>query len=232
MSVADVDSAGFRMRVVAESIRLFSEHGYESTTVEQIASAAGMSRRTFFRQFGSKEDVIFADHESLLGQVDDTLASYVGDPWSAVCAAAEVVFRHFERDRDLAVRRAQVVQEVPALRDRELVTTYRYQGAFEEFLRRRLPDEPPVHIVAYVAAITGTHNYLLRQMIRGDADATLERLRRELARIAVALGARGSEGGAVGDPELLQQQVTVVTYPAGTSPDEVARRVADELRKP
>ncbi|AZZ79713.1 TetR family transcriptional regulator [Gordonia alkanivorans] len=230
MSVADVDSTSFRMLVVAESIRLFSEHGYESTTVEQIASAAGMSRRTFFRQFGSKEDVIFADHESLLAQVDETLASYDGDPWSAVCAAAEVVFSHFRRDRDLAVRRAQVVQEVPALRDRELVTTYRYQGAFEEFLRRRLPDEPPVRIVAYVAAITGTHNYLLRQMIRGDIDATLDRLRRELARVAVALGADVDRPDAVTGDDA-SHQVTVVTYPAGTSPDEVARRVADELRK-
>ncbi|MEO9326862.1 TetR family transcriptional regulator [Gordonia aurantiaca] len=225
MSVADVDSASFRMLVVAESIRLFSEHGYESTTVEQIASAAGMSRRTFFRQFGSKEDVIFADHESLLAQVGEALASYEGDPWSAVCAAAEVVFSHFERDRDLAVRRAQVVQEVPALRDRELVTSYRYQGAFEEFLRRELPDEPPVHIVAYVAAITGTHNFLLRQMIRGDEEATLERLRIELARVRAALGAgRG--------PGVDERQVTVVTYPAGTSPDEIALRVQEQLRKP
>ena len=81
MSVADTDPAAFRTRVVAESIRLFSEHGYESTTVEQLAAAAGMSRRTFFRQFGSKEDVIFADHESLLAQVGDRLAASDEDPW-------------------------------------------------------------------------------------------------------------------------------------------------------
>jgi AcrR family transcriptional regulator len=224
MSVADTDPAAFRMRVVAESIRLFSENGYESTTVDQLAAAAGMSRRTFFRQFGSKEDVIFADHESLLGQVGERLAADTGDPWPAVCAAAELVFGHFVRDRDLAVRRAQVVQEVPALRDRELVTTYRYQGAFEDFLRRRLPDESPVHVVAYVAAVTGTHNYLLRQMIRGDADATLARLRVELSRVAMALGAE--DGHPRAEPD---RRVTVVTYPAGTSPTEVARRVAESL---
>ncbi|MCR5977774.1 TetR family transcriptional regulator [Gordonia jinghuaiqii] len=236
MSVADTDPAGFRMLVVAESIRLFGEHGYESTTVEQIAAAAGISRRTFFRQFGSKEDVIFADHESLLTQVGETLDSSTGDPWTAVCRAAEVVFAHFRRDRELAVRRAQVVQEVPALRDRELVTTYRYQGAFEDFLRRRLPDEPPVHIVAYVAAITGTHNYLLRQMIRGDAAATPDRLRAELARVSVALGVESprSVASALSDDagERAGREVTVVTYPAGTSPAEIARRVADELGNP
>lgn len=228
MSVVDTDPAAFRMRVVAESIRLFSEHGYESTTVEQLAAAAGMSRRTFFRQFGSKEDVIFADHESLLTQVGDRLATGDDDPWLAVCAAAELVFGHFVRDRELAVRRAQVVQEVPALRDRELVTTYRYQGAFEEFLRARLPEESPVHVVAYVAAVTGTHNFLLRQMIRGDAGATPERLRVELERVAVALGA--ARGGTVSTPVVESgRRVTVVTYPAGIPPAEVARRVAEEL---
>ncbi|WP_439031782.1 TetR family transcriptional regulator [Gordonia terrae] len=224
MSVADTDPAAFRTRVVAESIRLFSENGYESTTVDQLAAAAGMSRRTFFRQFGSKEDVIFADHESLLAQVGERLADSDDDPWLAVCGAAELVFGHFVRDRDLAVRRAQVVQEVPALRDRELVTTYRYQGAFEEFLRRRLPAESPVHVVAYVAAVTGTHNYLLRQMIRGDADATLAQLRVELSRVAVALGAEDGHPRVERD-----RQVTVVTYPTGTSPAEVARRVAESL---
>ncbi|WP_055475190.1 TetR family transcriptional regulator [Gordonia sp. HS-NH1] len=228
MSAADSDPAAFRTRVVAESIRLFSEHGYESTTVEQLAAAAGMSRRTFFRQFGSKEDVIFADHESLLAQVGARLAADRDDPWLAVCAAAELVFGHFVRDRELAVRRAQVVQEVPALRDRELVTTYRYQGAFEEFLRTRLPDESPVHVVAYVAAVTGTHNFLLRQMIRGDAEATPERLRVELERVAVALGA-GPAGEASNRHATPGRQVTVVTYPTGTSPAEVARRVAEEL---
>ncbi|MBN0972780.1 TetR family transcriptional regulator [Gordonia sp. JH63] len=228
MSVADTDPAAFRTRVVAESIRLFSEHGYESTTVEQLAAAAGMSRRTFFRQFGSKEDVIFADHESLLAQVGDRLAASDEDPWLAVCAAAELVFAHFVRDRELAVRRAQVVQEVPALRDRELVTTYRYQGAFEEFLRARLPGESPVRVVAYVAAVTGTHNFLLRQMIRGDAEATPERLRDELHRVAMALGAGGAGGASVPGGGS-RGQVTVVAYPAGMSRSEVARRVAEEL---
>ena len=37
---------------------LFLEHGYEQTTVDQIAAAAGMSKRTFFRYFPSKDDLV------------------------------------------------------------------------------------------------------------------------------------------------------------------------------
>ncbi|MFW0795240.1 TetR family transcriptional regulator [Gordonia sp. CPCC 205515] len=222
--MAPSDSAGddFRMRVVTESIRLFADSGYESTTVEQIASAAGISRRTFFRQFGSKEDVIFADHETLLHQVEAQLDADSGDPWVAVCESAELVFVHFLAIRDLAIRRLRVVQQVPALRERELVTTYRYQRLFEDYLRRVRPDESRVRIVAYAAAITGAHNYLLRSMIRGDKQATLERLRAELSRIRTALSAVAAVG------EL--PAVAVVTYPPGTPAEEVGRLVGEQLR--
>ncbi|MFW0790951.1 TetR family transcriptional regulator [Gordonia sp. CPCC 205333] len=219
-SVSD-DHVDFRVQVVAESIRLFGEKSYESTTVDQIATAAGISRRTFFRQFGSKEDVIFADHEALFARVADHLATVGGDPWKAPCSAAEIVFSHFSRTRELAVRRFRVVQEVPALRDRELVTTYRYQRLFEEDLRMRLPDESAAHLAGYAAAVTGAHNYLLRAMIRGDATATIGRLRDELDRIRLALGAGG---GAE------RHRVAVVTFDAGLTSDEVARQVGERLR--
>ncbi|MGV9669364.1 TetR/AcrR family transcriptional regulator [Gordonia sp. NPDC003504] len=225
-----------RTLVVAESIRLFSENGYESTTVDQIAAAAGVSRRTLFRQFRSKEDMIFADHEALLAQVTERLSADefapdealdAGDPWTVVCAAAEIVFTHFLATRDLAVRRLHVVSRVPALRDRELVTTYRYQRVFEEYLRRVVPGASAVHIVAFASAVTAVHNFLLRSMIRGDTDATLQRLRAELAEVRTALGAdhraRDAAGSAAG-------AIAVVTYPAGADPDVVAEQVRRQLR--
>lgn len=227
------DGSDLRTLVVAESIRLFSENGYESTTVDQIAAAAGVSRRTLFRQFRSKEDMIFADHELLLAQVAERLAADEfaateapdgPDPFRAVCAAAEIVFAHHLATRDLAVRRLHVVSRVPALRDRELVTTYRYQRVFEEFLRRNVPGESPVRIVGYAAAVTSVHNYLLRSMIRGDRDATPARLRGELDAVRRAFaGERDPASGSAG-------RIAVVSYPADADPDLVADEVRRQLR--
>ena len=220
IGTSDSDAVDFRMQVVAESIRLFAEHGYEATTVDTVAAAAGVSRRTLFRQFRSKEDLIFADHEQLLAQAAARLdaADAAGeDPRWSVCLAAEVVFAHFAAHLDLAARRFRVVSQVPALRDRELVTTYRYQRLFEDFLRRRLPDVPRVRIVAYAAAVTGAHNHLLRQMVRGDETATIEVLRTELRRIRAAASTETTPSATA---------VTVVTH----QPDLTADQIADLLR--
>lgn len=47
-------------RITEIGIRLFTENGYDATTLDAIAAAAGIARRTFFHYFGSKEDIILA----------------------------------------------------------------------------------------------------------------------------------------------------------------------------
>ena len=98
-----------RTDVVAAALELFEGQGFDSTSVEQIAQAAGVSRSTFFRQFRGKEDVVFADHEVLLEELRQWLERGHADPWVAVCQASERVFRHFADDPEVARRRYRVV---------------------------------------------------------------------------------------------------------------------------
>lgn len=213
----------FRVRVVAEAIDRFAERGYEATSVDEIAAAAGISRRTFFRQFRSKEGVIFADHEVLLEQVEKYLAVGHEDPWAAICAAAQIVFQHFQANRDLSLRRYAVVQRVPALRDRELVTVHSYERIFVEYLRAALPSENVLRIVGFAAAVTACHNFLLRAMIRGDESATAEVLEDALAELRRTYGV-SPRGGA-------EQEIVVARYPAGTPVESIVDAVRTRLAK-
>lgn len=156
-----------RTGVVAAAIDLFAELGFEATSVEQIAKAAGVSRSTFFRQFGGKEDVVFTDHEALLDELRRFLSESHDDPWAAVCEASERVFTHFARDPELARRRYEIVREVAVLRDREIVTVFRYERLFDEYLRDSLPGIAPIDAVGFSALITAVHNHVLRQLLRG-----------------------------------------------------------------
>lgn len=207
---------GFRLAVVDEALRLFADQGYEATSVDEIAEAAGISRRTFFRQFRSKEDVIFADHEAQLAAAAEYLALPHADPWDAVCEAVVQVFERFIQWRDIAVRRYHVVRRVPALRDREIVTVFRYERLFTDYLRDRLPDSSDLARVQFTAAVTATHNYLLRRMVRGESAAGPADLRAELAAIPRGDHRRNSD-----------EELVVAVFPRNMA----ARQVVDLLHQ-
>ncbi|WP_405489639.1 TetR family transcriptional regulator [Nocardia sp. NBC_00511] len=216
---ADADSTERRLTVVDQALRLFAEKGYEATTVDEIAEAAGISRRTFFRQFRSKEDVVFADHESQLIQARAYLDAAQGDPWDAVCEAVAEVFERFTQWREIAARRYGVVRQVPTLREREIVTVFRYERLFTDYLRRRLRGTSDLTLVQFTAAVTATHNYLLRRMVRGESEAGAGDLRAALAAIP-----RGGAGTAPGS-----DQMVVAVFPRDLSPRQVADLLARRL---
>ncbi|MBT2485122.1 MULTISPECIES: TetR/AcrR family transcriptional regulator [unclassified Microbacterium] len=212
-----------RDAVVAAALELFQAQGFDQTSVEQIAKAAGVSRSTFFRQFGGKEDVVFADHEVLLEQLREFLAAGHDDPWGAVCAASESVFTHFANDPQLARRRYQVVREVPVLREREIITVFRYERLFDDYLRGALPGVAPLDAVGFAALVTAVHNHVLRQLLRGTKKVPLSTLQAALADVRRRYGV--AEDAADRAPD----DVVVAVFPRSMPAAELTRRLQIEL---
>lgn len=212
-----------RAAVVAAALELFQEQGFEQTSVEQIAKAAGVSRSTFFRQFGGKEDVVFADHEVLLESLREFLAEGHEDPWTAVCAASESVFAHFAHDPELARRRYQIVRQVPVLREREIITVFRYERLFDDYLRGALPGVDPLDAVGFAALVTAVHNHVLRQLLRGKKKVPLSTLQTALADVRSRYGV--GDDAAADAPD----DVVVAVFPRSMPIAEVTRRLRSEL---
>ena len=223
-TAASAAQAASRAAVVAAALELFDEQGFDQTSVEQIAQAAGVSRSTFFRQFGGKDDVVFTDHEVLLDRLREFLGQAHRDPWAAVCEASVLVYSHFAADPELARRRYAVVRGVPALRDREIVTVFRYERLFDEYLRASLPGLDPLDAVGFAALITAVHNHVLRRLIRGPKKVPVSVLRGALdyARRRFGVLPEGESDAAADD-------VVVAVFRRGTPTAELTRRLREQL---
>lgn len=162
-----------KVKLATAALELFEERGYENTTVDDIAERAGVGRTTFFRAFGSKEDVIFPHHEQLQVAVRSRLAA--GTPQTAaltVVEAARLVLVHYLDEGDVARVRYRLTSTVPALRQREIAGMQAYQRLFREFIDGWLAGQENAALRAeLIAAVVVTaHNYVLRQWLRGLTD--------------------------------------------------------------
>jgi len=68
-SLRDRNRSRTRRDIESSALELFESQGYQSTTVEQITRRAGCSSATFFRHFGSKEDVLFANDQAAVDEI-------------------------------------------------------------------------------------------------------------------------------------------------------------------
>lgn len=159
-----------RAAIQAAAFRLFDEVGYDATSVDDIAAAAGVSRSTFFRLFGSKEAVIFSDHDALLAAVSARLnASSAGSAIAAVSDAVRLVLFHYVAEGDRARQRYRLTSTVEALRERELVSGARYHRLFRQYIvdMGSTPQEE-MRAELMAAAVVAAHNRVLRRWLRGQ----------------------------------------------------------------
>src|SRR4051794_63114 len=113
-----------RRQLAAAAMELFATRGYAATTVDDIAAAAGVARRTFFRHFRSKEEAIFPDHDDTLERAEAVLgaAPTHENPIDTVCRGIKEVMKMYAASPAVSVERYKLTREVPALREREIAS--------------------------------------------------------------------------------------------------------------
>ncbi|MGV0808787.1 TetR/AcrR family transcriptional regulator [Mycolicibacterium setense] len=166
------DLPSTRERLVSAAFEMFEERGYEATSVDDIAARAGVGRTTAFRQFGSKEALIFPDHETLLQRADQRLstAPAEGLPAEVIAVATTSVFENYLAEGERARTRYRLTRSVPALRDFETAVVSRYVRLFTKHLRAAQTGEWTAGLRAelFANAVVAAHNHVLRRWLRGD----------------------------------------------------------------
>lgn len=141
---------GSRARLERAALGLYGERGFENTTVAEIAARAGLTKRTFFRYFADKREVLFSGagtlQELLVSTVANAPASAV--PIDAVAAGLEAAAGLLQERRDGARQRQLVIAANAELQERELIKLASLSAALADTLRRRGVSDPAAGLTA------------------------------------------------------------------------------------
>ena len=138
-----------RGRLMQAAMELYSERGYEQTTVAEIARRAGLTERTFFRHFADKREVLFSGSARLQEAMVSAVAGAPESaaPIEAVAAGIEAA-SGFLQDRDYSRRRQAIIAANPVLRERELIKMASLASAIAGALRKRGVPDPAASLTA------------------------------------------------------------------------------------
>jgi AcrR family transcriptional regulator len=153
-SLRERKKAATRRRLMIVALRLFERHGFEDTTVEQIAARADVAPRTFFRYFPTKVDVLFADHEELVALVRETLATRAADE-PILDALRRAILQGVERvvaDPALFLIRSRLAAGVPAADAHSRHLDADYEDVIAEAVAATRHTDPATDLYARVLA--------------------------------------------------------------------------------
>lgn len=178
--------AANRDRIVATAMRLFVERGFDQVSVAQVAAAAGVTEKTVFNHFPTKEDLVYPYNQdfedALLAAVRDRAEgeSFVG---AARAFLLERYGRGLTRSRTIRARAenlAVLVDSSAALRLRERDILSRYADSLGAQLTSELgPHEADLRPAVVGGALIAVHRAVIQEarrgLLAGESAARLER---------------------------------------------------------
>lgn len=134
--------------------RLFAERGYHDVTIEEIAAEAEVSHRTFYRYFGSKEDLVLGSVADLLEAMEAALAARPSDEsvMDSIRAATVSLASEFTGDAEDDRTRIDIVQATPELQQRSIERQPLMEAVLVPFVAQRLGLDPDRDLAPRVIA--------------------------------------------------------------------------------
>ncbi|MFL5797657.1 MAG: TetR family transcriptional regulator [Actinomycetota bacterium] len=157
-----------RAQLTDAAFRLFTERGFDGTTIEDIVEQVEVSPRTFFRYFDSKEDVVIGFFDDLGLELRAALEARPVEepPFTAVRHALASLVDVYVSDEERVVAAKRLANETPSIRARLLDKHARWENGMTEALATRLGVDPGgdprprlIAAVALAAFSTGVTNW-------------------------------------------------------------------------
>ncbi|HET6502021.1 MAG TPA: helix-turn-helix domain-containing protein [Amycolatopsis sp.] len=153
---------GARERLVVAAVDLFTEQGYDTTTVAQIAERAGVTKSTFFRHFSDKREVLVAGQATLSRLLAEGIAQAPASasPLEAVAAGLERASSEMGPvNRDLGPRLKAAVAASTELQERDALKNIGLAAAMTGALVARGVPDPTAHLAAELGVLAFKRGY-------------------------------------------------------------------------
>ena len=143
-SLRERTRAAMRAEVSEVAFRLFAERGFDNTTVEQIAAEAGLSRTTFFRYFGTKDEVVLGKMCEIGHEIAAALAARPERerPWDSLRRAFDVITQIDAGEPGQSLSLMRLLNDACALMTRQWDKTQGWQSMLVPEISRRLGGGP------------------------------------------------------------------------------------------
>jgi AcrR family transcriptional regulator len=163
---------GARERLVIAAVDLFTEQGYDATTVAQIAERAGVTKSTFFRYFPDKRELLMAGQETLSRLLAEGIAEAPGNasPLEAVAAGlVRAASAMGAMHRDLAPRLKAAVAASAELQERNALKSVSLAAAMTTALVARGVPDPTAALAGELGLLAFKRGFA--EWTDGDRDA-------------------------------------------------------------
>jgi mycofactocin system transcriptional regulator len=172
---------GVRARVEEAALDLFTRRGFDEVTSDEVADAAGISRRTFFRYFPTKADAVWGDFTGHVARLARLLDDSPADRpvLASICAAYTEVNEYPRDEQDLLRKRLRLILTEPALQAHSQLRYAEIDRVVAEHVARRTGSSPSDLLPRLVATSTRAAATTAFEVWLADPGAVLSRVLHE-----------------------------------------------------